>query len=169
MASLRNRIAMAAMPLADRGDWTAVLKNTEGLIDPDKLAELRKTEVDLLKVFNGLPTKLKSSQEGAGQAMLDNTMVLLTSNMRDGNTHRGYDLPAILAGGGFKHGQHLAFNPKLLETLVESKAPEVTRRPQIGANQAPLCNLFLSLLQRGGVEKDRFGSSKGTLTGLEFA
>ncbi|WP_395749661.1 DUF1552 domain-containing protein [Prosthecobacter sp.] len=137
--------------------------------EPEKLAELRKTEVELLTVFNGLLTKLKSSKEGAGQAMLDNTMVLLTSNMRDGNTHRAYDLPAILAGGGFKHGQHLAFNPRLLETLDEAKLPEITRRPQIGANQAPLCNLYVSLLQRGGVETDRFGSSKGTLTGLELA
>jgi hypothetical protein len=137
--------------------------------EPERLAELRKTEVELLKVFGGLLTKLKNSKEGTGQAMLDNTMVLLTSNMRDGNTHRGYDLPAVLAGGGFKHGQHLAFNPKLLETLDESKQPGATARPLMGVNQAPLCNLYVSLLQRGGVEKNRFGSSTGTLTGLELA
>lgn len=135
--------------------------------EPEKLAELRKTEVELLTVFNGLLTKLKSSKEGAGNTLLDQTMVLLASNMRDGNSHRSYDLPAILAGGGFKHGQHLAFNPRLLETLDEARVPGVTQRPVMGVNQAPLCNLYVSLLQRGGVEKDRFGSSTGTLTGLE--
>jgi hypothetical protein len=39
----------------------------------------------------------------------------------------------------------------------------------MGVNQAPMCNLFASMLQRGGVATDRFGSSSGTLTGLEMA
>jgi hypothetical protein len=139
--------------------------------EPEKLAALRRVEVELLTVFNGLLTKLKSSQEGAGQALLANTMVLLTSNMRDGNSHRNYDMPAILAGGGFKHGRHLAFNPRLLETLdaEEAKRPENNKPPVMGVNQAPLCNLYVSLLQRGGLETERFGSSTGTLTGLEPA
>lgn len=137
--------------------------------EPEKLAELRRTEVELLTAFNGLLTKLKSSKEGTGATLLDQTMVLLASNMRDGNSHRSYDLPAILAGGGFRHGQHLAFNPRLLETLHEGKMPGVTRRPAMGVNQAPLCNLYLSMLQRGGMETDRFGSSTGTLSGLELA
>jgi len=139
--------------------------------EPEKLAALRQVEVDLLTAFNSLLTKLKSSQEGAGQPLLDSTMVLLTSNMRDGNSHRNYDMPAILAGGGFRHGQHLAFNPRLLETLdtEEAKRPENNKPPVVGINQAPLCNLFVSLLQRGGIETDRFGSSTGTLTGLDPA
>jgi hypothetical protein len=137
--------------------------------EPEKLGELRKTEVELLTVFNSLLTKLKSSKEGTGSTLLDQTMVLLASNMRDGNSHRSYDLPAILAGGGFRHGQHLAFNPRLLETLDEGKMPGVTRRPVMGVNQAPLCNLYVSLLQRAGIDKDRFGSGTATLTGLELA
>ena len=52
----------------------------------------------------------------------------------------------LLAGGGFKHGQHLAFDPK---------------------NPPPLCNLYVSMLQRLGIEADKFGSSTGTLTGLD--
>jgi hypothetical protein len=55
-------------------------------------------------------------------------------------------MPVLLAGGGFKHGRHLAFDPK--------------RNP-------PLCNLYVSMLQRLGLEVDKFGSSTGTLTGLE--
>jgi hypothetical protein len=55
-------------------------------------------------------------------------------------------MPVILAGGGFRHGQHLKFD--------ENSNP-------------PLCNLFVSMLQRTGIEADQFGSSTGTLTGLE--
>jgi hypothetical protein len=54
----------------------------------------------------------------------------------------------LLAGGGFKHGQHLAFDAK---------------------SGPPLANLFVSMLQRLGLEIDKFGTSKGTLTGLELA
>jgi len=56
-------------------------------------------------------------------------------------------LPVILTGGGFKHGQHLAFDVK---------------------NGPPLSNLYVSMLQRMGIETDKFGSSTGTLTGLEM-
>jgi hypothetical protein len=55
-------------------------------------------------------------------------------------------LPVLLAGGGFKHGQHLAFDPK---------------------NAPPVCNLYVTMLQRLGIEADQFGSSTGTLAGLE--
>jgi hypothetical protein len=136
--------------------------------EAEKLAELRTVETELLTAFGTLLEKLKSGKEENGQALLDHTMVLLTSNMRDGNSHRNYDLPTILAGGGFKHGRHLAFNPSLLKTLdtAEAKRPENNKHPVMGVNQAPLCNLFVSLLQSGGVETDRFGSSTGTLTGL---
>jgi hypothetical protein len=56
------------------------------------------------------------------------------------------NLPVLLAGGGFRHGQHLAFDPQ---------------------NPPPLCNLYVSMLQRLGIETDKFGSSTGTLTGLD--
>jgi len=55
-------------------------------------------------------------------------------------------MPVLLAGGGFKHGRHLAFDPK---------------------SNPPLCNLYVSMLQRLGLEVNKFGSSTGTLTGLE--
>lgn len=139
--------------------------------EPEKLAELRQVEVDLLQVFDSLLTKLKSTKEGTGETLLDRTMTLLTSNMRDGNSHKCWDAPVILAGGGFKHGHHLAFNKPWLETVAQNDNQKGAGavRPVMGVNQAPMSNLFLSLLQRGGIETDRFGTSTGTLTGLETA
>ena len=80
--------------------------------------------------------------------MLDRTTVFLSSNLGNASSHSTKNLPVLLAGGGFKHGQHLAFDPK---------------------NHPPLCNLYVSMLQRLGIEADKFGSSTGTLTGLEMA
>ena len=60
--------------------------------------------------------------------------------------HTTNNLPILLFGGGFKHGNHLAFDRN---------------------NNKPLSNLFVSMLQRLGIEADKFGSSTGTLTGLE--
>ena len=74
-------------------------------------------------------------------------MVLFGSNLGSGNSHSCKNLPMLLAGGGFKHGQYLVFD--------KDKGP-------------PLANLFVSMLQRLGLEIDKFGSSKGTLTGLEM-
>ncbi len=135
-----------------------------------KLTELRRVETELLQTFSGFLEQLKASRESSGERLLDNTMVLLTSNMRDGNSHKCFDAPAIVAGGGFRHGDHLAFNPDWLEELSSPNPPgkQVTvHRPIMGRNQVPMCNLFLSLLQQGGIETDKFGSSAGTLTGLE--
>ena len=54
----------------------------------------------------------------------------------------------ILAGGGFNQSQHLAF-----DTM----------------NNYPLSNLYVSMLQRLGIEADTFSTSKGTMRGLEIA
>ena len=53
------------------------------------------------------------------------------------------DLPVLVAGGGFSHGQHIAHE---------------------GEHNAPLCDLFVTLLQNVGVETDQFSQSKSTLT-----
>jgi hypothetical protein len=139
--------------------------------EPVKLEACRQVEVDLLKTLSSLLAKLKSSREGAGGSLLDSTQVLVTSNLRDGNTHWTHDLPVLLAGGGFRHGQHLAFNQPYLETLTDPDSDKGARKvtPSMGKDQTPLCNLYLSMLQRAGIETDRFSSSAGTLTGLEMA
>jgi hypothetical protein len=89
---------------------------------------------------------LSETSDGS-RRLLDSTMVLYGSNMGDSNTHDNTNLPILLAGGGFRHGQHLAFNQD---------------------DNTPLCNLFLTMLHRLGVESDAFGSSTGTLPGLEL-
>ena len=88
---------------------------------------------------------LAAKQEGA-QRLLDRNMVLYGSNMGDANTHDNTNLPILLAGGGFKHGQHLAFRSD---------------------NNKPLANLFVNMLQRMGVETESFSSSTGRIENLE--
>jgi hypothetical protein len=56
------------------------------------------------------------------------------------------NLPILLAGGGFKHGQHLAFDR---------------------VNNKPLCNLFVMMLRQFGMEVNSFGTSTGTIPGLD--
>ena len=140
--------------------------------EPKKLAACRQVEVELMQVFGGLLAKLKSANEG-GSTLLDSTMVMMTSNLRDGNTHWTYNLPTILAGGGFQHGQHLAFNrPYLDEVNQELSAEPGTKLstekkiPLMGQDQQPLCNLYTSMLRNGGVEIDRFSTATGPLAGL---
>jgi hypothetical protein len=113
--------------------------------DPGKLAQLELIEIECLKVLRELVSKLKQSQEN-GETLLDRTMVYLGSNLGDASSHSNKNLPLLVAGGGFRHGQHLAFDPQ---------------------NPPPLCNLYVSMLQRLGVETDKFNTGTGTLTGLE--
>jgi hypothetical protein len=115
--------------------------------DPNKLEQLKIVEIETMKTVRDLLAKLKGSQE-QGASLLDRTTVFLGSNLGDGSSHSVKNLPVLLAGGGFKHGQHLPFDPQ---------------------NPPPLCNLYVSMLQRLGIEADKFGTSTGTLTGLEFA
>ena len=100
-----------------------------------------------MKLLAGLIADLKGVQEG-GDSLLDRTMVLYGSNFGDANQHTCFNLPTILAGGGFRHGQHLAFST---------------------TQNYPLPNLFVSMLQRMGLEEERFASSTGTMRGLELA
>jgi hypothetical protein len=113
--------------------------------DPAKIAQLNVIETETLKALRDLLGKLKQTKED-GAALLDRTMVFFGSNLGNGSSHSSANLPLLMAGGGFRHGQHLAFDP--------SRPP-------------PLSNLFVSMLQRLGVEADRFGSSTGTLAGLD--
>jgi hypothetical protein len=113
--------------------------------DPAKIAQLKLLELEKMKTLRDFLAQLKQSQE-AGDSLLDRTLVFFSSNLADAGKHSVKNLPVILAGGGFRHGQHLAFD--------ENRNP-------------PLCNLFVSMLQRLGIEADAFASSTGTLTGLE--
>ena len=112
--------------------------------DPGKLEQLKLVEVEKLKQLRDFLSKLKETEEG-GHSLLDQTMVFFSSNLGNASSHSCKNLPVLFAGGGFEHGQHLAFDPK---------------------TSPPLCNLYVTMLQRLGLEVDKFGSSTGTLTGL---
>ncbi len=113
--------------------------------DPLKIDQLQRIESEEFKAYRDLLAALKSKKEGGG-TLLDNTMVLFGSNLGNANNHDWHNLPLLMAGGGFKHGQHLAFDAK---------------------NNQPMCNLFVQMLQRMGIETDEFGSStSSSLPGL---
>jgi hypothetical protein len=112
-----------------------------------KLAELKIIDECHMQLLAGLIADLKSVREGE-DSLLDRTMVLYGSNFGDANAHTCFNLPVILAGGGFRHGQNLVFDR---------------------FSNYPLPNLYVSMLQRLGLEADRFGSSTGAMRGLELA
>jgi len=112
----------------------------------EKLAQLKVLDEWHMKLLNKLLGDLEAASEG-GERLLDRTMILYGSNLGDANAHSTVNLPTLFAGGGFRHGQHLAFDR--------------------GQNY-PLPNLFVSMLQRMGLEEDKFASSTGPMRGLEM-
>lgn len=128
-------------------DTTVIHNITHHGNRPEVLAELRGKEEGQFDVLNGFLNALTATQEG-GQTLLDRTMVLYGTCMGSANSHSNQNLPVLLAGGGFRHGQHLAFDTE---------------------NNYPLSNLYVSMLQRLGLEVDQFSTGKGTLRGLELA
>jgi hypothetical protein len=111
-----------------------------------KLAQLRIIDSWHMRLLADLFKGLKGVQEG-GETLLDRSMVLYGSNLGDANAHSTLNMPVLLAGGGFRHAGHLAFDRK---------------------QNYPLPNLFVSMLQRMGVETGKFASSTGTMSGLEM-
>jgi hypothetical protein len=105
--------------------------------DPEKIRQLELIETAQMGALDKLFTALKQKTEG-GTALLDNTMVLYGSNLGNANSHDWHNLPVLLAGGGFRHGQHLVYDAK---------------------DNTPLCNLFVQMLQKMHVETDHFGTS----------
>ena len=112
--------------------------------NPAKIAQLRIIEKAELHAVRDFLVSLRDTREG-GSSLLDQTQVLLGSNLGDASGHGTSNLPILLAGGGFKHGRHIAGDTK---------------------NNTPLGKLFVSMLQKFGVETDRFGSGTGPINGL---
>ncbi len=110
--------------------------------DENKIRQLILIEEAEMKLLAGFLDKLKSTLEG-GRSLLDETIVFYGSNIGNGSAHSCDNLPILLAGGGFKHAGHLAFDRK---------------------NNTPLSNLYVRMLQQMNIEMDRFGSSTGVLS-----
>jgi hypothetical protein len=115
--------------------------------DPEKLRQLQIIESALMAELDHFLERLATMKDIGGSSLLDNTTVVFGSGMGNASSHANTNLPVILAGGGFKHGRHLFF-------------------PKQGRQQTPLCNLFVTLLQQMGIERDQFGSSSGNLNQL---
>ena len=108
-----------------------------------KLAELEKIDLQQMRHLRDLLAALAATPAADSSRLLDHTMVLYGSNLGDANVHNNTNLPILLAGGGFKHGRHLAFDR---------------------IRNTPLSNLFVSMLQQLGVGTDKFGSSSGAIS-----
>ena len=112
----------------------------------DKLTQLKVIDEWQMRTLARLLSDLKSVEE-EDDTLLDRTMVLYGSNLGDANAHSTTNMPILFAGGGFRHGRHLKFD---------------------ATNNYPLPNLFVSMLQRMGIETDIFATATGTMRGLEI-
>ena len=146
IATLELGLAYEAAPLGIRKGYHALSHHGQVQETIDTLLKLDRHQTEQFARFIG---KLKSVKDGDG-TLLDHTMVLFGSGMGNANAHTNTNLPVLLAGGGYRHGEHKAF-------------------PEKGLGRVPLCNLYLSLLHRFGVETDRFGLSTATMRELELA
>ena len=148
VASLEIGGSFAASDLGIRDGYHGL--SHHGQVE-EKIKTLTQIELYQMEQFARFLGKLRSLRDPSSDGtLLDSTMVLLGSGMGNANSHTNSDLPIILAGGGFRHGEYKQY-------------PEELRR------RVPLCNLYVSMLQRFGVETDSFGTSTGTLSGLETA
>jgi hypothetical protein len=113
--------------------------------DTEKIAKIRKIDRYNVSLYAYFLERLRSVKEGEG-TLLDHCMVLYGSELGDGNRHSHNDLPILLAGKGggtIKTGRHVKYS-----------------------QDTPLCNLFLSMLDRVGASTERMGDSTGKLTKL---
>ena len=114
--------------------------------DPEKIAQLKVIELKQMDLLREFLSKLQQSKEN-GSSLLNQTMVLFGSNLGNASSHDSKNLPMLLAGGGFRHGQHLAFDTQ---------------------NNTALGKVYVAMLQRLGVETDQFATGRGRLPGLEM-
>lgn len=115
-------------------------------MDEEKLAQLALVEEAIVAQWGAFLRELRSADDSQ-QSLLDSTTVFLTSNLGNASNHDNRNMPVLIAGGGFKHPGHLAFNKK---------------------RNYPLPNFFVSAAQNCGMEIDQFASSTGTMSGLEM-
>ena len=111
-----------------------------------KLDQLKQIDSIHMRLLAKLMEDLKAAKED-GAPLLDRTMILYGSNLGNASTHSTTNLPTLFMGGGFKHGQYHVFDTE---------------------RNYPLPNLFVSMLQRMGIETEKFASSTGAMRGLDL-
>ena len=114
---------------------------------PDLLKELTIIESFYAEQFSRFLTKMKNTRDAEDQPLLDSTVVMFGSGMGNASSHSSRNLPIMLAGGGFRHGQHHRFE-------------------RHGRDGRPLSDLYVTILQQMGIERDRFSTSTGNLNHL---
>ena len=115
--------------------------------DPDQIADLIKVETEHMKCFGRFLDQLTAKTDAQGRPLLDSTIVLLGSGMGDASRHANSNLPTLVAGGGFKHGQHIA---------IDRQSKDV---PLLG-------DLYITLQQQLGMEVDSFSNANRNLNHL---
>ncbi len=121
------------------------LTHHQGKLDLlEKVAEINTYH---MQQFSGWVEKLKSAKEG-DSTLLDNSMIVYGAGLSDGNRHLHDDLPTLIAGragGSIKSGRRIVYR-----------------------KETPMCNLFLTMMDRMGVNAEEFGDSTGHLPGLDL-
>lgn len=110
--------------------------------DPDLIRDLIRVEKEHMKCLNRFLCDLRSTTDENGQPLLDSTIVMFGTGMGDASRHSNRDLPTLVAGGGFQHGQHFSSDPS--------------------ANDGEMLgNVYVSILQQLGIETDAFSNASG--------
>lgn len=112
--------------------------------DENKIEQLAIVEEAEMKAFADFLSSLKGVQEN-GRTLLEKSSVVIASNLGNASAHKTDNLPVIVAGGGFKHPGHVAFDRK---------------------NNKALSNLYLRMVHQMGIDAPSFGSSSGEMSEL---
>ena len=116
--------------------------------DGGKIDKLTLLERDVMTECGKFLGRLKMPNE-SGSRLLDNTITVVGAGMGNASSHDATNLPILVAGGGFKHGQHIAHDPQ---------------------SPPPLCNLWVQIARQMDIDLTRFGTStSGEIPGLESA
>ena len=115
---------------------------------PELMEKVRRINEYHVQQFAGFVEKMKNTKEGDG-TLLDNSMLVYGAGLADGNAHLHEDLPTIIAGKGGNYFK--------------------TGRRVLARRETPMCNLFLTMMDRMGVPTEHFGDSTGRLDGLDLA
>jgi hypothetical protein len=114
---------------------------------PELLKELSIIETFYAAQFSRFLKKLKETPDSDGQSLLQSTVVMFGSGMGNASAHSSRNLPIMVAGGGFKNGSHHRFERN-------------------GRDGRPLSDLFVTILQQLGIERDTFSTSTGNMNDL---
>jgi hypothetical protein len=117
--------------------------------DPEKIEELIEVDRENMRCLAGFLKKLQSTRDAEGKPLLDTTLVMFGTGMGDASRHSNEDLPTIVAGGGLKHGRHLAFS----RTSPEN-------------DQRLLGDLFITMQRQLGIEATSFSGASRSLDDL---